>query len=801
MNAYQSIGRRLMAVLALSAAAVASQRPAEAVQGCTAQPVPSALALGRPASIVEAEVQGTAGCVWSVASHSSWITPLQPAGVTGDLIRLSCESLPIGEAARTGQVVLSSGAVLTIDQTAEGPEKTQSLQMYGDVAFDSRENLRLFRDVALGDRFTLCVSDNSDASVPDVGRVVAFGRSGNNQCVAPTGFIVARVSAGADHGMALTDENGLGTLGEVICWGSNAFNQRTPPPGLGLCTMIDAGGEFSMAVTSGGSVVCWGGSTPSQPSYQLMPTPNFGNRFVHAISAGDRHAMVLLSDARDQLVNGTVEVWGDNSKRQWPRPDVRSKLVDVIAIAAGKNHCLALTSAGHVVAWGDNSKQQCDVPSIVANRIDANGDWSLAVTETPTSQNIFHAWGDAPPIFSAVQVSVLNAQGIAKISAGVDHVAALTKAGTLVLGGRNDYLQLNTQLAVNRVAGVAAGSFAFAAWNDIGRFELFCTESQAGSYGVCQSIPAGLERVYTLALGRNHAIAVDRTTRLAVCWGDTQFGKCIVPTDLGRVVQVAAGIDHSAALQEGPSGIIRCWGSNNQGQCSVPTSTGRATRLAASGYSTLSIVRDDATTPARVSVQGWGMWGVQGGQISPVTIPADLINQTGDLVPIEIAAGAYQSVALRGDGSVRIWGLNSSPAVSDDSGGLDARQVSSGLQHVAVLEDNSRVRAFGSDQQNQVTGPKALQQVLALACGDNRTLVVVDTALPLPNDIDGDGCTNGVDLGLILVGWGTDGAVTTTDDQGMVVTYNVDLNGDGVVNGVDLGLLLNDWYANPFCGE
>jgi hypothetical protein len=184
-----------------------------------------------------------------------------------------------------------------------------------------------------------------------------------------------------------------------------------------------------------------------------------------------------------------------------------------------------------------------------------------------------------------------------------------------------------------------------------------------------------------------------------------------------------------------------------------------------------------------------------------VTIPADLINQTGDLVPIEIAAGAYQSVALCGDGSVRIWGLNSSPAVSDDSIKLSARQVSSGLQHVAVLVANSSVKAFGADQQNQVTGPKALQQVLALACGDNRTLVVVDTALPLPNDIDGDGCTNGVDLGLLLVGWGTDGAVTTTDDQGMAVTYNVDLNGDGVVNGVDLGLLLNDWYANPFCGN
>ena len=790
------MGCRLLLTLLLASVSVGAHDAFASMGGCVAQTVPSTILIGRPAAIVEAEVQGAAGCSWRVESSSDWITPLLQSGVTGDLIRLSCQGLPVGETSRVGEVVLTGGGILRIEQTAQGPERTQSLQMYGDVAFDSRENLRLFRDVALGDRFTLCISNNPDATVADVGRVVAFGRSGNNQCVAPTGINAARVSAGAEHGMALTDENGLGTVGRVICWGSNAFDQCTPPSGLGLCTAIDAGRSFSMALTQQGSVVCWGGPPPSQPSYRLSPTPNFGSRFVHAIAAGGRHAMALLSESPDELINGTVEVWGDNSKRQWPSAAVRAKLVDIKAIAAGENHCLALTSAGEVVAWGDNGMGQCNVPPIVADRIDADGNWSIAVLKAPTTQEIVRSWGEAPSGFSPLQTAILHAQGIAKISAGVNHLAALTNDGTLVLAGSNQYLQLNTQLTIDRVAGVAAGSFAFAAWNDIGRFEVFCTTSDAGAYGVCAGIPVGLERVSTMALGRNHAIAVDRTTRLAVCWGDNQFQKCVVPPDLGPVELVAAGTDHSAALQAGADGTIRCWGSNFQGQLTVPPLGGRPVKLAASGFNTLTIVQHAASSPPRASVRGWGVWGVIGGPLGSVTVPPDLTSQTGPMAPIEVAAGLYQSVVLRANGEVSVWGLASSPAVTANTRGLDARAISSGLQHVSVLEDNDRVKAFGNDDQSQVSGPKSLQQVLALACGENRTLVVIDTALPLPNDIDGDGCTNGSDLGIILAAWGTDGLIPNTDPQ-----QNADLNGDGVVNGADLGLLLEDWYSNPFCGR
>ena len=49
----------------------------------------------------------------------------------------------------------------------------------------------------------------------------------------------------------------------------------------------------------------------------------------------------------------------------------------------------------------------------------------------------------------------------------------------------------------------------------------------------------------------------------------------------------------------------------------------------------------------------------------------------------------------------------------------------------------------------------------------------------VPADLNGDGVVDGIDLGILLSGWGSAGAG--------------DLNGDGVVDGIDLGVLLSAW--------
>jgi hypothetical protein len=180
-----------------------------------------------------------------------------------------------------------------------------------------------------------------------------------------------------------------------------------------------------------------------------------------------------------------------------------------------------------------------------------------------------------------------------------------------------------------------------------------------------------------------------------------------------------------------------------------------------------------------------------------VSIEPSLVNQPigSDSEPIEIAGGGLHSMCLLNNGTFVSWGIPGSGQTPTPGSLGNCRGIAAGYLHSVAVTTSDRVKAWGSDVVNKVSGPETLAQVPAVAAGHNRTLVYVDTSLPLPNDIDGDGCTNGADLGILLSAWGTDGLIPDTDPQ-----QNADLNGDGVVNGADLGLLLEDWYANIDCG-
>jgi hypothetical protein len=84
--------------------------------------------------------------------------------------------------------------------------------------------------------------------------------------------------------------------------------------------------------------------------------------------------------------DGTVVVWGNLDQ---PRPPPAG-LDNVVAIAAGDFHCLALRSDGTLVAWGFDSDGQATIPSGLGGvtAIAAGGYHSLALRNvlTPTPQ-------------------------------------------------------------------------------------------------------------------------------------------------------------------------------------------------------------------------------------------------------------------------------------------------------------------------------------------------------------------------------------------------------------------------------
>ena len=68
--------------------------------------------------------------------------------------------------------------------------------------------------------------------------------------------------------------------------------------------------------------------------------------------------MAAVTGLVAQVSVSSIFAWGDNSAGQL---DVPIGTGDVVALAAGGDHSLALQADGTIVAWGDNSSGQNNV--------------------------------------------------------------------------------------------------------------------------------------------------------------------------------------------------------------------------------------------------------------------------------------------------------------------------------------------------------------------------------------------------------------------------------------------------------
>ncbi|MGC5172476.1 PxKF domain-containing protein [Microbacterium sp. DT81.1] len=165
---------------------------------------------------------------------------------------------------------------------------------------------------------------------------------------------------------------------------------------------------------------------------------------VVAIAAGVIHFVALDSD-------GTVTVWGYNDRGQ---TDVPAGLTDVVAIAAGFHHSLALGSDGTVTAWGWDEFGQTDVPAGLTDvvAIAAGGVHSLALL----SDGTVTGWGwdfygqAAPPAPLA---------GVVAIAAGGYFSLALGSDGTVTAWGNSEQGQATVPAGVAGAVAIAAGEY------------------------------------------------------------------------------------------------------------------------------------------------------------------------------------------------------------------------------------------------------------------------------------------------------------------------------------------------------
>lgn len=141
---------------------------------------------------------------------------------------------------------------------------------------------------------------------------------------------------------------------------------------------------------------------------------------VIAVAAGGSHVMALRSD-------GTVRTWLANAgfifEQAFSVTNVPASVTNVMAIAAGLNHCLALRANGTVVAWGAFSSAT-NVPPGLSNviAIAAGSSRSYAVR----SDGTITGWGSS----ATVPTGLSNVVGVA---AGPSQNLALRRDGTVAM--------------------------------------------------------------------------------------------------------------------------------------------------------------------------------------------------------------------------------------------------------------------------------------------------------------------------------------------------------------------------------
>jgi len=305
---------------------------------------------------------------------------------------------------------------------------------------------------------------------PPAGTVVEWGNKAAPISVVPppqfpAGFITiagkvlhdaTRISEGRDHCLALRDD------GTVVAWGGeNQYGERTVPVGLKNIMGISAGVGFSLALKIDGTVVAWGFDGPGS----TVPT---GLSNVVAISAGARHSLALKRD-------GTVVGWGS----LFPPPDGLSNVVAIFARHSIVGRDMALKSNGTVVEWKLRGLQSVTSgPAGLSNVVAIAGgeQHSLALLSDGTVAdwgfygNGFGGGGggsgDASQDYASnclVRTSGRVLDNVIAIAARAQTSMALRKDGTVVVWSRNGFHIPDVPPGLGNVIAIATSGGHFLA--------------------------------------------------------------------------------------------------------------------------------------------------------------------------------------------------------------------------------------------------------------------------------------------------------------------------------------------------
>jgi alpha-tubulin suppressor-like RCC1 family protein len=378
------------------------------------------------------------------------------------------------------------------------------------------------------------------------------------------------IAAGVAHTCAVS-VTGTGT-GTVLCWGSNEFGQlgngetanaTSPVQVTGLSTSVisvAAGSESTCALTSLGTVWCWGDNSNGQlgngtftqsavPVQVMDSTGNAPLADIARIAAGESHTCAVT-------ISGAAFCWGNNSSGQLgngteivsglPVP-VSGLSTGVSTIAAGSDFTCAVTVSSGALCWGDG----------------ANGRLGNGGSTSSTSPSaVLDALGNSP------------LSGVVTISAGFEDACALTADGNVFCWGANASGQLGN------------GSISAASATPV---EVLNSDGKSA-----------LVEVVAISSGTDGNCAVT-SSGATECWGANASGQLgnggsansstpvAVSGLASEAAAIATGAQHTCVATS--AGTAQCWGANASGQLANGTARSSAIPVEAVGVNHVGVLR------------------------------------------------------------------------------------------------------------------------------------------------------------------------------------------------------------------
>ena len=325
-----------------------------------------------------------------------------------------------------------------------------------------------------------------------------------------------------------------------------------------VCLILIASPAILAAGTPLGTVVCWGyelGYDDAPGTLKVLKIAGEDVTNATAVAAGDGHALALRSD-------GTVVGWGVNMEclsvgYTSTNSDRASGVVridglvlsNVVAIAAGGNHSLALRRDGTVIGWGSHV-----VPPALSNitAIATGYNYSMGVKRDGTvlylgggDLNGYRAYpGYNDSDYRAAFLGIGDSQSVEGLS-NVVAVAVLygEHADSLALTQDGTVVEMSVQHIVTTVCEVGKALAITGGTQGL----MLKKDGTVEDLGSNADVPVGLTNIVAIAGGPRHHLALKRDGTLAM-WGGYRVKDLAVPPGLSNVVAVSVGKNFFMAI-------------------------------------------------------------------------------------------------------------------------------------------------------------------------------------------------------------------------------------------------------------